>query len=393
MSKVVSAKQNLQTMNMFVFFDNFMLIWPVIILYYIAVGGSATSAATVLATMSMSLAILEVPIGVFSDKYGRALTTQIGAACGVISMSLITASWWWGYWTLLLAVVLEGASYAFYSGNNDALIHDSSEVLKEEYFDNSANFVTYGSYSVGVAMILGGVIASISYPLTAALSVLPRLAGFYFVLKLKDIKASHQESYFTILKRGLSELKNSKSLKLYAIGSTLKGTFDETAWQYRAVFLQTVWPIWAIGFSGAFNNIANGFAAANARRVSSILGGEKKAIINGVMTARGVTIVALWLSNVLSPIIMGLGSIFSGASRVSLGSQKHKNLPDAERATVDSALSVISNLVFSSSILLLGNLFDRYSPANALAILAMLSLLGLPFYYFAFRSKEHSSKL
>ena len=84
-------------------------------------GGSASSAAAVLALMSMTLAISEIPIGVFSDKYGRARTSQIGAICGLTAIIALSLSWWLGYEVLLASAVLEGLSYAFYSGNNSAI--------------------------------------------------------------------------------------------------------------------------------------------------------------------------------------------------------------------------------------------------------------------------------
>lgn len=383
--KALTARRNVEVLNLFNFIDSFIMLWPIVILYYIKVGGSVASSGILLSVLTISSSTFEIPLGAFSDKFGRARTTQLGAVINVVAFSLIAASWYFGFWFLALGVSMQGFSMAAYSGNNDALLYDSSRQTDKSFLDHLANYSKMGFYASGISAISGGIIASRSFFLVALLSLMPRIICMFLSIKLKDVDhIKKEEGYLVLIRNGLRQVRKDKKLRYLTAGEVISGLFREAAWQYRAVFVQTVWPIWAIGFSSALDNMMNGFATSKSKKIIEKMGGIYRSIYKGMVLDRLIQVLAVLMQNIASPVLMGAASIFGAASDLSIRSEKQELIPDRERATVDSIVSFISSLIFAGFIIPFGRLIDRFGVRSSLVITISLIVISLPFYLKAF---------
>lgn len=389
--KVISGV-NVKTLNVFNFIDSFIMLWPIIILYYIKVGGSVASSGILLSILTMSSAVLEVPLGAFSDKFGRARTTQIGAFSNLVAFSLIAISWYMGFWYLAVGVFFQGLGSAAYSGNNEALLYDSSRHLDKEYIEHLADYSKLAFYSSGISAILGGVIASKSFFIVALLSLAPRLICFFLSLKLKEVDdINTEDDYFKIISKGVKAMHSSDSLRNLSIGELIRGVSSEIAWQYRAVFVQAIWPVWAIGLSTAANNIICGMATSKSKLIIKRLGGVYKSVYRGLLLSRLIQIIAVAWANVLSPLTIGLSSIFDSTSNLAIDSEKQNLMPDKQRATISSLNSFISSITFSIVIIPTSKAIDVLGINISLIMFFVISLLSLPFYLKAFKGLKKAN--
>jgi MFS family permease len=105
----------------------------------------------------LSVFILEVPSGYFSDRIGRRTTLMISALC------MITASLFFlagsGFTMFALGQVMLAAGIAFQSGTDTALHYDSLAQLglESEYESREARAEKLGLGSLALACLLGGV--------------------------------------------------------------------------------------------------------------------------------------------------------------------------------------------------------------------------------------------
>src|SRR3989344_4440960 len=123
----MTIARNIKLFYFLNFFTDFVFFAPVAIIYFAKVTGSYALGMSIFSIAYISSAIFEIPTGVVSDIFGRRLTVIFGALASVFCIVLyaIGAT----YWILVIGAVFQWVSRAFYSGNNDALLHDTLREL------------------------------------------------------------------------------------------------------------------------------------------------------------------------------------------------------------------------------------------------------------------------
>ncbi|MCJ7826444.1 MFS transporter, partial [Patescibacteria group bacterium] len=178
--------RNIKLLALFNFFTDFKFHSAVLVIYFANITGSYTLAMSLFSIIMVSSALFEVPTGVFSDLIGRKKTVLSGAFFA--TLSAIFYSIGETYWILFVGAVLEGISRSWYSGNNDALLHDSlRDIGKKDWY---AHYLGKTSAMSQGALMIGGVVGSIiaqwSFPLIMWLSVIPQLACLLISLLLTE---------------------------------------------------------------------------------------------------------------------------------------------------------------------------------------------------------------
>jgi len=145
--------------------------------------------------------ILEIPTGLLGDKYGRkksvimGLLTYIGYCFGVISFT--------GFAAFVFFYAIYGLAMSLVSGSDRSLIYDlykqenrESSFIKLESLSRSV-----GSIVLGLAIILGGVLQTISWDmvyLAYAGALVLSLLAISFVPEPKIINEHHEEDFLVV---------------------------------------------------------------------------------------------------------------------------------------------------------------------------------------------------
>ena len=117
--------RNFRLLRLFNFFTDFRMLAPIAIIYYSQVAGSYALGASVFSIVMVSAAILDVPTGIYSDQLGRKRCMALGAAFAVAYAVCYAGAGTAGFWLLARGAFCEGASRAFYSGSDSALLFES----------------------------------------------------------------------------------------------------------------------------------------------------------------------------------------------------------------------------------------------------------------------------
>lgn len=379
-------ERNIKLLAIFNFFTDFKFYSAVLVLYFANVTGSYTLAMSLFAVAMISAAFFEVPTGILSDRVGRKNTLIFGAVSAIIGGVFYAIGG--TYIILFIGALLEGLSYSFYSGNNDALLHDSLRDLdKSHTFDHYLGKISaMFQAALTIGALSGGVIAYYSFSWVMWLSVIPQVICLMVALFITEpsTHTTKTTNIYAHLKKSLQTIWRNKNLRLLSINEILGYGIGESAFQFKSAFIATLWPTWAIGIAKTLSFIGGGISYWYAGVLIKKFKGLNIMLFELIIN-RIINTFSLLFPSVASPALMATTSFLYGTTDVASKSLMQKEFTDSERATLASIVSFGGNIVFGIYSIILGVVADRYSPAGALLF---TQVCGLPAIYILFKLKK-----
>jgi MFS family permease len=375
-------ERNIKLLGLFNFFTDFKFHSAILVIYFARVTGSYTLAMSLFSVAMLSSAFFEVPTGIFSDMIGRKKTVLSGAIAAAEAAVFYAIGH--SYWPLFVGALLDGLSQSWYSGNNDALLHDS--LLQVGRKTDYAHYLGKTSAMFQAALMVGAVVGSIlatwSFSLIMWLSVVPQILCFFIALFIREpaVITRGQSNIFSHISISALHLWNNKKLKLLSIQDILNFGISESAFNFSAAFIGSVWPLWAIGFSKMISFAAAFVSFWSSGKYIRKIGGINILIITNIYS-RIISFIAYGIPTVFSPVLMGSTSIFYGVSQVSKNALMQKEYTQEQRATLGSLNSFLGSIFYGIFSPILGYIADIYGPAKALIMVqfCMLSVLYISF--------------
>jgi len=204
----------------------FMVIMPIIVLFFQDNGLNLHKIMILQACYSLSLGLTEIPSGYAADILGRRKTLILGCVLAFVGFSIFSISY--DFWWFLAAEILLGLGNSFISGADTALMYDSLLEVKAEdrFLKYEGRSISIGNSSEAAAGILGGFLAAISFRYPAYAQVLAALIAIPFAISLKEPKM-HKERLKSSWKSVMGVVKfslvESKILRTYIIYSSAIG--------------------------------------------------------------------------------------------------------------------------------------------------------------------------
>ena len=391
------TRQQIRRLALLNFFTDLRFYAPVAVLFYASVAGSFAAGMVFMSIAAVTTVVVELPAGVFSDRKGRIATLRAGAVFHAVSSVLMLAAAVFlnrgqsARLFLYLSAAFEGMGRAFYSGNNDSLVHDMtrgrSETGDGEFSETLGRLKSMFQFALALSALVGGFLAVrgwIFVLIPSTLSLLTAL-GFAFSVRLPehldDIEESGQSA------GGLtSSLKHlGTSMKSYfghrrmlanGIAEVVGAAVGEATYQFRVTFIASVWPAAWLGASRMLDNLSAALGFVFAGRMIRRYG-EYPLLIAGKVYGRIANLIGLLLPGLHSPPVMSSAGLFYGLTDVSRQSLMHRMYDDSQRATLASVNSLLGALTLAVFAPLLGLFADRYGPLAALLASQLLMLVPL----------------
>ena len=242
----------------------FMIVMPIIVLFFEKHGLSLTQIMILQATYSFTVAVLEIPSGFFADIYGRRLSLFYGSILTFIGYLIF--SFFSGFNEFFIAEILLGIGGSLISGADSALIYDTLLQLKkdEDYTKVEGKNYGIGNVSEGIAGIIGGFLAITSLDLPVYIQTFVLFFSIPISYSLVEPESSYKlaksiKSIWLVVKETFFE---ENKLKWYIIYSSSMGIGTlSIAWFVQPFLIEIETPLFYYGIIWAGLNIITGITS------------------------------------------------------------------------------------------------------------------------------------
>lgn len=388
--KQASSDRNVSLLAWINFLGCFQLYTVIAIIYFAHITGSYALALSVFSIGTATSAILDIPLGLFSDSTSRKVTLSLGILAELLQIFFYATAG--GFLALAIGSIFGGLSSALFSGNNDALLHDTlkDSAQEEEYTTKLGKIKSLGQIAFAGAALLGGFVAARSLNLAVAISAIPILLSLilsFFLVEPKIHENIKKRHFLITLRESAREFVRNRKLRNLSIASIIEGQLTEAAQQFQAAFYATIIPVWLIGAVKAVASIASSIGFYLSGRFVKRYA-ELPSIISTSLFTRVTSILAFSFPSAISPVLIIANSPAFGINLVAKNSLFQKEFSPHQRATMGSINSVAGNLFFAAIAPIFGTAADILSPARALL---WLQIVLLPVVLIYLRLKPKAS--
>ncbi|NTU73873.1 MFS transporter [Candidatus Roizmanbacteria bacterium] len=294
------------------------------------------------------------------------------------------------YWILVVGAILEGLSRSFYSGNNDALLHDTlyEKQQDKEFSDFLGKVTAMSQAALGVSALIGSVFVGWSFALIMWISVLPQIICFFLGFFLYEPKAFEKTSAtFTHVKIAFTLFMKNKKLRTISTASMISYAVGEAMFDFQAIFISAVWPIWAIGIGRTVNSALATVSFHFSGKLIKKFGASKLMMMSNAYN-RVASILAYGFPTIISPALLSSTGAVYGALTISKSTLLHREFTHEQRATMGSLNSFLGSIGYGLFAFCLGLLADKISPTAALLIGQVPQLITTWLYWKVFQHER-----
>jgi len=282
----------------------FMLIMPVVALFYNANGLDEFDIYLLQAIYSLGVACMEIPSGYMADMIGRRTSLILGSVLGTLGFVLYSLSSSFGHF--LAAEIILGLGASFISGSDSALLYDSLTETGDQhrYLQYEGRITALGNLAETTAAVCGGLIAAmISYrAVYGAQAFIAAIAipASLLLVEPKREKLALQPSFNQIIRICHHSLFINLKLSAAILLSAVIGTATLCmAWTCQVYFVHkgldetSITPIWVI------LNLIVAIVSAYSHKLISMIG-----------TGRAIILIVLLIPT--GYILLGATSLIPG---------------------------------------------------------------------------------
>lgn len=376
-------KNSLNLYKLFNFTHSFDLYAAIKVIIFYQLTHSYSAAAGLISITLIATALSEIPTGVFSDMVGRKRTIILGSFCFLLAYTLFALGM--DYWVLAFGAVIEGVGLSFFSGNNNAYLHNllSDEDKQNEYHHHFGKVMSITTFASVAGVFIGGWIATFSIFLALWLNIIPRLISFILAIFLKDIEQEEHvdTNVFSHLKDALSEIRHNLTLRYASLSSILGGS-GFAAGELQAAAFAIVWPTWAVGVAKGIQSVAGIPGYYYAGKLIDKFGSVKIMALGTILSVLGNIGTGL-VRTIISPIFVMLSLPLYGPSDAAEQRILQKEFTEKQRATIASINSLGNSITAGIALYVCGLIANQYGPFIALLATQVLLIPSL-FYQFLF---------
>ena len=363
-------KDNINKMYLLKAVKWFMIIMPIIVLFFEEHGLSLTQIMILQATYSLFVALFEIPSGFFADVYGRRISLFYGSI--FIFLGYLIFSFFSGFNEFLIAEILLGIGGSLISGADSAILYDTLLELKqdEDYTKIEGKSYGIGNISEGFAGVLGGFLAIFSIDLPVYVQTVVMFFSIPISYSLVEPKSSYKlaKNFNSILLVVKETFLYHNKLKWYIIYSSAMGVGTlSIAWFVQPFLLELDTPLVYYGIIWASLNIIAGVTSY----YSYIFKNSNLLIyISFIMI---ISLISLGINiSVYGFLFIVFIYIIRGIITPNLRNLININSTSERRATVLSLRSFMIRISFALIAPVLGYITDIYSISYVFYILALL---------------------
>lgn len=369
----------------------FLLVMPIIVLFYQENGLSITQIMILQAFASLVIVVIEIPSGYFADSVGKKYSLLLGSVFGFFGTLIYALSF--NFWGFLFAELFISLGMGFISGADSALLYDSLSEIKRGglYKAIQGKLSACSNFSEGIASIIGGFLALISLrtPFIAEAAIM--FFSIFVALSLHEPKGhiveipeNHVQKIWDTVRYALSDHKKIRNLMWYAaFVSTATLTF---VWLAQPYWKSIGIPLTLFGILWAILQFIVGYFSIIFHKIEKILGRDKLLFYFVALLALGYISIGIF-QNIWAIGFIVIFYVVRGIQEPLLKAYVNELVPSQMRATILSVKSFLGRIVFSAIGPFIGWLADIYTLPQAFlfsaALFFIIGSIPLIFLYYA----------
>ena len=260
----MSLKDNIIKLYLLKAVKWFMIVMPIIVLFFESKGLSLTQIMILQGTYSLFVALFEIPSGFFADIYGRKNSLVIGSI--FLFLGYVIFSFFSGFNEFLFAEILLGIGGSLISGADSAILYDTLLEIKEEdeYTKIEGRTYAIGNFSEGIAGVLGGFLAMTSINMPVYIQTIVMFLSIPIAITLVEPKSSYKlaKSFNSIITVVKDTFIYQRKLRWYIVYSSSMGIATlSIAWFVQPFLMEIDTPIIYYGIIWAFLNFTAGITS------------------------------------------------------------------------------------------------------------------------------------
>ena len=363
----------------------FMIVMPIIVLFFESKGLSLTQIMILQGTYSLFVALFEIPSGFFADIYGRKNSILIGSI--FLFLGYVIFSFFSGFNEFLFAEILLGIGGSLISGADSAILYDTLLEIKEdnEYTKIEGKTYAIGNFSEGIAGILGGFLAMTSINLPVYIQTIVMFLSIPVAMTLVEPKSSYKlaKSFNSVITVVKDTFIHNRKLRWYIIYSSSMGIATlSIAWFVQPFLMEIEIPILYYGIIWAFLN----FTAGITSYYSHLFNNDNLLIYNSLIMITSLILLGLYISY-FGLIFIIIIYLLRGVITPNLRNLININSTSERRATVLSLRSFVIRLSFAIIAPILGYITDSCDISIVFYVLAFI--VGFSSLLSAFKLKNN----
>lgn len=355
---------NIWKLNLIQAFRWFMLIMPVIVLFYQNNGLDMKDIMVLQALYSLALIIFEVPSGYFSDTLGRRNSLVAGTVLCTAGFLIYALSH--SFFGFLGAEMVLGFGYSFISGTDSALLYDTLLEAEQEnaFIKRQGRLSATANFSEAAAGILGGLIAVVSLRLNfyietgiIALSI-PVALSIIEPEAHKGLKArmTYKGFYHIIRETLLSPLL----FWLISFNAVILAATLTVVWFVQPYLKSSNIPLAMFGVIWTALNLSVGLSALSAARIKNFIGEKFSFLLPLLLIVTGYFLLS-FLNLYWAFVLFVLFYLARGFTLPVFTGLINRQVPSERRATVLSIRVLLTRIIFCSVGPISGYISDQYA--------------------------------
>jgi MFS family permease len=332
---------------------------------------------------SAIVVLFEIPTGVFADVKGRKSSIIIAAALyAAASFIMLFAS---SFITFLISLGTAAMALVFFSGALDAIIYDSIKNTPE--VKNISKLFAYANLckavAIGVAVILGGIVAKINFRYNFLIMTFLGIAAFVVSLTVKE--PPYQKKKTTIVKEGGNLKKTIKYvlnhdplLLLMGMSAVLGNLLAIIIVYLQPLMFDVGFDIALFGFVFAFLTIIQAIGGRVGSYLEKHVTRRDFAFVGVYGVAFSYAVLAISFKPVMFTLSMCLLSFFAGMFVPVWIAYSNRFIPSQKRATITSLGSLVNSSIFLFFSPIFGLFTEAFSMRFSILLASVFSLMVVP---------------
>ncbi len=374
--------QNLKYLPWFSALRSFDALMPFYVLYTQQCGLSYLDIFITQVIFSVALLLFDVPLGIYSDLYGRRRSLLIGGIASCLGYCLFV--FWPVFWGFALGEIALALSFAACSGVDTSLLFETTKRLNQEasYCEQEGKYQAYGRYSEAISAILAGSFALFSLTLPAVMTWLFSFPSLFISLLLHDKTITSTQSFSDIFRTRVQDqirtmttyfIKQDRRIVWILLYSGLLSAMIINTFWLLQVFLKTYHVnYFLIGILCFTYHSTSGFVASRTSKIIDRFKGIS--LILPLLFQCMAIVLGITNSAWFFPVFL-LAAIVFGIKMPFIYNLLHRQVEDKVRAGILSLDSFCTRLLFSVIAIPIGWILDNASLNMAFLCLTIPNLL------------------